>query len=267
MKRMCALVVGLAVIAGSGAPVVVRAVTRPVALSIASIDAPTRPRRAVSNTAVAALSKLVGARYLKARESFLFNEDFLQHDISHNPFSIAVDRWNRRLDACGDNACRYAELSAQLARLNFSLGKAPAPIPGMLLRTGAFQINESRVGGDLAIMPVGDGSVVMAVTTAFANPDGSGAWDCAGYVATGILSSRGPSHMTLYDDRGPILFDLRILSPTSVGLSENAANEERAAKDPSWPRLCPTGTIFGTYRGQPIRSEGAKRRQLRGSID
>lgn len=209
--------------------------------------------RGISDQAVAALQRLVHARYQKARKSFLFNEDFSHSDISKNPFSIAVDGWNRRLAACADNACRSAELSSQLARLNFALGENTAPLGGMRLRTGALSLKARGASGDIAIMPVGDGSVVAAITTFYVGPGGSGAWDCAGIIATGTLASASPSRMTLYDEAQPVSFDLSVASPASVRLSENAENEKRAAKDDGWPAVCSTGTIFGTYRAEPAR--------------
>lgn len=209
--------------------------------------------RGISDQAVAALQRLVHARYQKARKSFLFNEDFSHSDIGKNPFSVAVDSWNRRLAACADNACRATELSAQLARLNFALGENMAPLAGMRLRTGALSLKARGASGEIAIMPVGDGSVVVAINTFYVGPHGSGAWDCFGIIATGALASASPSRMTLYDEAQPVSFDLSVASPASVRLSENAENEKRAAKDDGWPAVCSTGTIFGTYRAGPVR--------------
>jgi len=220
--------------------------------------------RGVSDKAIAALRRSVHARYQEARKSFLFNEDFSHSDISKNPFSVAVDSWNRRLAACADNACRSTELSAQLARLKFALGENTAPLAGMRLRTGALSLKERGASGDIAIMPVGDGSVVVAVTTFYVGPGGSGAWDCAGIIATGTLASAKPSRMILYHERQPVSFDLSVVSSNSVRLSENAENEKRAAKDDGWPAVCFTGTIFGTYRatlagrGNAARSKAAR---------
>jgi len=209
--------------------------------------------RGVSDQSVAALQRLVQTRYREAQESFLLNGASSLDGVSKNPFLIAVDGWNRRLTACADNACRYTELSSQLARLNFALGKNTAPLAGVRLRTGALSLKERWGSGNIAIMPVGDGSVVMVVTTFYAGPGGSGAWDCAGIVATGRLAQASPSRMTIYDEDQPVSFDLSVASATSVKLSANAEDEKRAAKDDGWPAVCSAGTIFGTYRAEPAR--------------
>ena len=224
--------------------------------AFARIAAPApRQKAAISDQTVAALKRLVGTRYRVARKSFLFNEDFAGDGDGQNPFALAVSGWRRRLAQCTDNQCRYTELSAQLARLNFSLGEAPAPIPGMPLRTGTLMISGSGFSGDISIMPVGDGSVVVAITTVYAGEGkmGAGAWDCTGLVATGKLSQSGPARMTLYGEDKPVSFDLRIVSPTSVRLSENAEDAKQQAADEDWPAVCSVGTIFGTYHGDPIR--------------
>lgn len=218
-----------------------------------TVSHPQSQSRGISDRSVAALQRLVHARYQKARKSFLFNEDFSHSDISKNPFSVAVDSWNRRLTACADNACRASELSSQLARLNFALGENTAPLAGMRLRTGALSLQARGASGDIAILPAGDGSVVVAITTFYVGPGGSGAWDCAGIIASGTLASASPSRMTLYDEAQPVSFDLSVTSPASVRLSENAENEKRAAKDDGWPAVCSTGTIFGMYRAEPVR--------------
>ena len=216
--------------------------------------APTpKQNAAISDQTVAALKRLVGIRYQAARKSFLLNEDFAGNGDGENPFSVAVSGWRRRLAQCTDNQCRHTELSAQLARLNFSLGEAPAPIPGMPLRTGTLLSSGSGFSGDISIMPVGDGSVVVAITTFYAGKMGAGAWDCAGLVATGKLTQSGPARMTLYGEDKPVSFDLRIVSPTSVRLSENAEDAKQQAADEDWPAVCSVGTIVGTYRGEPFR--------------
>jgi hypothetical protein len=61
---------------------------------------------------------------------------------------VAVSVWHRRLAQCADNQRRFTERSAQLARLNLSLGEAPAPIPGMPLRTGAGGTTFSTYRGE-----------------------------------------------------------------------------------------------------------------------
>ncbi|MEN2791554.1 hypothetical protein ABC974_18105 [Sphingomonas oligophenolica] len=225
-------------------------------VAVERADAPLPEQKtSISDQTVAALQRLVGIRYRAARKSFLFNDDFAGTSDDQNPFSVAVRGWRRQLSRCNDNQCRYTQLSAQLARLNFSLGMAPAPVPGMPLRTGTLDMSERGISGGISILPVGDGSVVVAITTSYGGRGkmGTGAWDCAGLVAIGKLLPSGPARMALYDEDKPVAFDLRIVSPTSVRLSENAENARAAAADEDWPAVCSVGTIFGTYHGAPIR--------------
>jgi hypothetical protein len=204
----------------------------------ANLAATDRP--AISDRAVASLQRAVDTGYREARKAFLFNEDFAGQGAELSPFTRAIDAWKRRQAACIDNRCRLAELTEQRDRLNFANGTGKRPISGMPWRTGSFILSATAMAGTMSILPVGDGSIVVTVTT-FGTKGRD--WDCAGFTATGTLSRNGYGRMTLYDedpDGPPLTFTLQALSPTSTRLSSDSAQ--------GYDDICRTGTIFGTYK-------------------
>lgn len=224
MRRLLAILLGALVISGG-------------------LGATERP--AISDRTVATLQRSVDAGYREARETFLFyfDEDFPDPGADRNPFTLTIDAWKRRQAACIDNRCQLVELTAQLDRLNFANGNGRKPVDRMPWRTGSFMLSGTAWAGQMSVLPVGDGSIVVAVTT-FSTKGRM--WDCAGFTATGALSATGYGKMTVYDelnqDGRPLTFALQALSPTSVKLS--------AVSPDGYDDICRTGSIFGTYRAE-----------------
>ncbi len=84
---------------------------------------------------------------------------------AESPFTLAIDAWKRRQARCIDNRCRLAELTEQRDRLNFANGTGRKPVRGMPWRTGAFALSATGMSGHMSILPVGDGSIVVSITT------------------------------------------------------------------------------------------------------